>query len=238
MKNVLIYNIINSKERYPKDTLVRTLQAQIDNSLQLGWKVGDIVIGTNFEFEYMGVKAHQLNNVCEYNPFVNKWYGMLELMEKGILKEDFWFHDQDNWQLYPIEFPSFDGEIAGCTYVFTPEWNTASLFIKKSAIDILQYIKEFMDLNHELNLFSDENYIAILRAQTEISSYLTTINNEYNVGITKMEDRYNAANKPVKVIGVKPENKHDIEKLEGANLVQARLLTDEILTIFSKYSLL
>lgn len=238
MKNVLIYNIINSKERYPKDTLVRTLQAQIDNSLQLGWKVGDIIIGTNFEFEYMGVKAHQLNNVCEYNPFVNKWYGMLELMEKGILKEDFWFHDQDNWQLYPIEFPSFDGEIAGCTYVFTPEWNTASLFIKKSAIDILQYIKEFMDLNHELNLFSDENYIAILRAQTEISSYLTTINNEYNVGITKMEDRYNAANKPVKVIGVKPENKHDIEKLEGANLVQARLLTDEILTIFSKYSLL
>ena len=238
MKNVLIYNIVNSKERYPKDTLVRTLQAQIDNSLELGWKVEDIVIGTNFEFEYMGVKAHQLDNVCEYNPFVNKWYGMLELVEKGILKEDFWFHDQDNWQLYPIEFPSFDGEIAGCTYVFTPEWNTASMFIKKSAVNILQYIKEFMDLNHELNLFSDENYIAILRAQTEVSPYLSTINNEYNVGITKMEDRYNAENKPVKVIGVKPENKQDIEKLQGVNLVQARLLTDEILTIFGKYSLL
>ena len=110
MKNVLIYNIVNSKERYPKDTLVRTLQAQIDNSLELGWKVEDIVIGTNFEFEYMGVKAHQLDNVCGYNPFVNKWYGMLELMETGALQDDFWFHDQDNWQVEEFTFPQFEGD--------------------------------------------------------------------------------------------------------------------------------
>lgn len=238
MKNVLIYNIINSSERYPKDTLLRTLQAQVDNSLRLGWEAEDIIIGTNFEFEYMGVKAYQLNNVCEYNPFVNKWYGMLELMQRGILQDDFWFHDQDNWQLYPIEFPTFTGVVGGCTYVFTPEWNTASMFIKKNAVDILEYIKEFMDLNSELNLFSDENYIALLRAHTEVSSYLSTINNEYNVGITKMENRYEAANKPVKVVGVKPSNEQDIKKLTGDNLLGVSLLTDELLSIFQQYNLL
>ena len=147
MKNVLIYNIIDSNKRYPNDILFNTLKAQIDNSLRFNWDPKDIILGTNFDFEYKGVKNIKLNNVCTYNPFVNKWYGMLELMETGALKDNFWFHDQDNWQVGEFIFPQFNGEIGGCTYVGTPEWNTASMFIKSGAIDILRYIKEFMDLN-------------------------------------------------------------------------------------------
>ena len=232
MKNVLIYNIIDSNKRYPNDILINTLKAQIDNSLRFNWDPKDIILGTNFDFEYKGVKNIKLNNVCTYNPFVNKWYGILELMEIGVLKDDFWFHDQDNWQIDNFDFPQFDGEIGGCTYVGTPEWNTASMFIKSSAINILRYIKEFMDLNQEFNWFSDENYIAVLRSQTEIKNYLDTINNQYNVGVTYIENRYNAANKPIKVIGLKPNVLKDINAFFKYNLID-----DELNKIFKLYKL-
>lgn len=200
----MIYNRLDDNLRYPDEVLMNSLRAQVDNSIRMGWDVNDIIVGTNFDFEHRGVKNKPLTNVCRYNPFVNKFYGMLELMETGVLTDDFWFHDQDNWQVAPIEFPEFTGEIAGCTYVATPEWNTASLFVKKTAKFAIEYIKEFCDLNQNPNLFSDENYVAIIRAQTELAPYLSTINNKYNVGKTYFEHRYNAADKPVAIIGVQP----------------------------------
>jgi len=236
MKNVLIYNIIDEK-RCPNDILINLLKAQIDNSLRFNWDPKDIILGTNFDFEYKGVKNHKLNNICTYNPFVNKWYGMLELMENKVLTDNFWFHDQDNWQMDYLEFPQFEGEVAGCTYVCTPEWNTASMFIKSSAIDIIRYIKEFMDLNQEFNWFSDENYLAVLRSHTEIKNYLTTINNQYNVGLTCIESRYNVANKPIKVIGFKPENEKSMKVFLGDNPMKVSLVDQDLLDIFKKYSL-
>ena len=148
---------------------------------------------------------------------------MLELMENGVLKDDFWFHDQDNWQIGEFDFPQFTGEIGGCTYVGTPEWNTASMFIKSSSTDVIKYIKEFMDLNQGFNWFSDENYIAVLRAQTEIKNYLTNINNQYNVGVTHIDSRYNAANKPIKIIGFKPNVSKDINAFSKYNLIDNKL---------------
>lgn len=236
MKNVLIYNVINDDKR-PDDLLINLLKAQIDNSLRFNWDPKDIILGTNFDFEYKGVKNHKLSNICTYNPFVNKWYGMLELMENKILTEDFWFHDQDNWQIDYFDFPQFEGEIAGCTYVCTQEWNTASIFVKLSAIGVIRYIKEFMDLNQGFNWFSDENYLAVLRAHTEIKNYLTTINNQYNVGLTCIDKRYHAATKPVKIIGFKPENKNSMKTFSGDNPMKINFVDQDLLDIFKTYSL-
>jgi hypothetical protein len=162
---------------------------------------------------------------------------MLELMETKVLTDDFWFHDQDNWQIDYFSFPQFTGEIAGCTYICTPEWNTASMFIKSSAIDIIRYIKEFMDLNQGFNWFGDEHYIAVLRAQTEISNYLSTINNQYNVGVTCFENRYNAATKPIKVIGFKPNDDKGLKLFSGDNSLKISFLSQDLLDIFKLNSL-
>jgi len=56
MKNVLIYNRLENNLRYTDKVLLNSLKAQVDNSLRFGWKRSDIVIGTNFDFEYNGVK--------------------------------------------------------------------------------------------------------------------------------------------------------------------------------------
>ena len=52
MKNVLVYNIVDDKKRYDNELLFNYFRAQVDNSLRLGWKKEDIIIGTNFDFEH------------------------------------------------------------------------------------------------------------------------------------------------------------------------------------------
>jgi hypothetical protein len=229
MKNVMIYNIVDNKRRHSNDELFKLLKMQIDNSLHYGWNINDIIIGSNFEFEYKGVKAYPLSDICTFNIFNNKWYGMLELMRNGVLMDDFWFHDQDNWQINQFEFPIFNGEIAAATYVRTPEWNTGSMFVKKSSMYILEYIVESMKLN-VLDYFGDEHWIAFLRHNTEISKYLDTINTEYCVGYTFLDDRLNVSNKPVKIIAFNPFSKsHDA--FSDKNLIPSSL--ENILKIYN-----
>ena len=102
MKQVIVYNQIDSDYhggRCENETLFRYFRSQIDWSLSLGWKKDDIIIGTNFSFEYNGVKNHNLTDICTYSGFNNFWYGALELIKNGVLTEDFWLHDQDSGQL-------------------------------------------------------------------------------------------------------------------------------------------
>ena len=202
----MIYNIVNHKRRHNNDELFKLFEYQIDNSLYYGWNKNDIIIGANFDFEYKGIKSYPLTDICEFNIFNNKWYGLLELMNQGILDDDIWFHDQDNWQIDHFNFPLFSGEIAAATYVKTSEWNTGSVFIKKTALNVLEYIVESMKLN-PIEYQGDENWIAFLRANTEISNYLSTINTQYCVGYTHLDDRIKAANKPIKVLGYMPHSK-------------------------------
>ena len=238
MKNVLIYNIVDDKKRYDNELLFNYFRAQVDNSLRFGWKKEDIIIGTNFEFEHNGVKNIELKNVCTTNIFNNKWYGILELMEGGYLEDDFWFHDQDSWQVSEIEFPEFNGEIGGCTYVYTSEWNTCSMFLKQSSVNIVEYIVEFMKLNDNTNFYSDENYIALLRNNSPIKDYLTTLNNKFNVGLTHMEKRYNAAEKPVCSLGFQPhvQSSWDVF-IEGRNQLNIKLVDNEMIELFKQYNL-
>ncbi len=215
MKNVIVYNQVDTtyhtSEKYTDEHLINYLKSQIDNSLRLGWDEVDIIIGTNFDFEYRGIKNYQLEDVCLYSGFNNFWYGALELMNKGILVEDFWLHDQDTWALRKFDFPNFSGEIAGCEYVKTNQWNCGSIYFKKTSKFILEYIVDIMKNNPSQKVSSDEEWIAFLRysPQSEIKDYFTSINNQYNVGCTSFDYRYNAANKPINVLAFKPDLERD-----------------------------
>jgi len=238
MKNVYIYNVVEDNIRYDNELLLNYFRAQVDNSLRFGWKKEDIIIGTNFDFEHNGVKNIKLENICTTNIFNNKWYGMLELMTNGYIDDDFWFHDQDTWQVSKIEFPEFIGEIGGCTYVYTPEWNTCSMFLKQTSVNIVEYIVEFMKINDNTNFYSDEHYIALLRNNSPIQDYLTTLNNKFNVGLTHMEKRYNAAEKPVCALGFQPhvQSSWDVF-IEGKNDLDLKLIDSEMIELFKTYNL-
>ena len=46
----MIYNKITDKPRWTDEDLFQSFRAQIDNSIERGWKREDIIIGTNFDF--------------------------------------------------------------------------------------------------------------------------------------------------------------------------------------------
>ena len=221
MKNVIVYNQIKNENpggnRYVDEHLIKYLNSQIDNYIRIGWDLDDIIIGTNFEYEYKGIKNHFLEDVCTHSGFNNFWYGALELMNKGILKDDFWLHDQDSWPVRKFEFPNFDGEIGGCEYQGTNQWNCGSIYFKKTSKPILEYIVELLRDNPEVPVSSDEEWIAFCRfnGQSEIKNYLSSIDTRYNVGYTHFDKRYNNATKPICVLAFKPDEKNNFDRVEN-----------------------
>ena len=65
MKNLMVANI-QPGGKFNMDKLEPMLKAQIDNALNLNWDLDDIILITNFDYEYRGVKGIQatLNNFC------------------------------------------------------------------------------------------------------------------------------------------------------------------------------
>ena len=95
-----------------------------------------------------------------------------------------------------------------------------------------------MEMNDKINVYSDENYISMLRQNSEIKDYLTTINNKYNVGLTHMEQRYEAADKPVCSLGFQPHVQNSWEDfVEGKNKLNIKLVDNEMVELFKKYNL-
>ena len=236
MKHVIVFNQIDTTYHggmnYENEQLFNYLRAQIDWSIQLGWKKEDIIIGTNFDFEYNGVKNYQLTDVCTYSGYNNFWYGALELMKNGVLNEDYWLHDQDSWPVRYFNFPKFDGEIAGCEYQATPFWNCSTIYLKKTSQFLLEYIVELMRDNPDYPVSSDEEWIAFLRHSnhSEIKNYLTSINTRYNVGRTFFKDRYENATKPINVLAFKPDLDKDFNTIK-------HLLDEDFIDIFRKHNI-
>ena len=120
MKNILIY--INPEEKFDKECEI-LVKIQIDNSLELGWKKEDIVLTTNFNYEYNGIKSLIIDGKYFYKPYPisNKITGVVGLFEMDIIKEGelYWSHDFDAFQLEPIiesEIEIGESEIGLCDY--------------------------------------------------------------------------------------------------------------------------
>ena len=239
MKQVIIYNQINLEyhggARYKNEELFNFLKANIDQSLRLGWKPEEIILGTNFEFSYRNVKSIKLSNVCEWSGFNNFWYGIQELFELGIIDDDIWLHDHDSWPISKFDFPEFQGEIAGCEYIKTPYWNCSSIYLKKSSKPILDYIVDSLNANRDANVSSDEVIVGFCRfnPQSPIKNYLTSINTRYNTGITSFTERKNTAIKPIYVLGFNPSTEWGIKKIIETEIYN--LIDNEFSEILLKY---
>ena len=240
MKNVVIFqDFINEKAygyQWREEELYNYFRAQIDNSIDFGWKSEDVVIVTNLDFKYRDVSILNTKILCTYNKYFNKVFGIYELLKDNLLDDDFWFHDFDDWQLSEFDdFPHFSGDIGMCKYLFensVPQWNTGSMFIKKSALSIFEYIYETMEYNKDesgINTLGDENLFNLC-VYKHFQSRMSEIDYTFNVGCTGFDDRYSRASKPICVGAFKPNDIKDISKF--SNIISERLIK-----IFKKYDL-
>lgn len=192
---------VNPRKKFTGDyeTLVKL---QIDNSL-LFWEKEDIILATNFEYEYNGIKSTLVSDDCYYGarPRGTKLMVICELLDRGLIKDTCWFHDLDAYQLEPLEI---DLEDKDAGFVFSPgtyqwAWNSGSFFFKPSFKDVFKDMKRvcFRYRCH------DEQALATLleRNGDNVGNRYKRLNSTYNLcRLRGTTDTYDTADKPIKIL--------------------------------------
>jgi hypothetical protein len=177
------------------DKIKVLLNAQILNSLNVGWLPKDIILTTNFDYEYMGVKAKQI----EFNPRCltgSKMYGVRYALEHC---EVLWSHDLDAWQNVWFDCPDMK-DVGAATYD-NRKFNGGSIFWRNSALDL---VNKIISMIEEEEATYEENVLnRVLRKNDRV----TKLNFTYNVGCSNYRERWGNSIKPIKVAHFHPYNR-------------------------------
>lgn len=200
MKNVLVANFLE-KSRYTLEPLKQLVNLQIENSIDVGWEIEDILLVTNFNHEFMGVKAinTELNKICITG---SKMFGVQFLYKNNITKDSIWAHDLDAFQNVLFEEPEFKD--VGITTYSRPNFNGGSVFWKYSALDIINKIVETIN---EKKSVKEEPILDIVLKDDLYKDRVSVLNNTYNVGCSAFVKRYDVSEKPIKVAHLHPGNR-------------------------------
>ena len=261
MKNLLIYiNPVDKKFSSEYETLTKI---QIDNSLRLGWKPADILLVTNFDYEYNRVKAIVVGdeNYCQHRPTCSKTNTIVTLFELGVIGNDlYWFHDFDAFQLEGMIDPKLGnadmglmvyGEFeVGSKYIDAHRWNSGVIFFKKESKDIFEQIKESMyryKVNDEIALVKVE--LKEKKKNPAFMDRVKPLNITYNF-TTKtinedLEHRYEIAEKPIKIIHFNPLDKRSVRAsklrmdvcVRGQNKMGKVLVSEMLINLFNQYGI-
>jgi len=261
MKNLLIYihptkSFISPKEGWLGEADILA-KVQIDNSLHLGWKREDILLVTNFDYEYNGVKAIVIgdDNFCEVSPTASKINAILTLFDDGMIGKDlYWFHDWDAFQLAPMTEEEIDlkkGCIGLTGYGVTRmrnkdffRWSTGTLFFRDDIKDVFKLLKDAV-YNYKAN--EEVALLALRRTNKLVLSRLQTLDITYNLATRKRDviATYNVAQKPLKVIHFHPFDKRLVEGesdnmdvcVRGKNSINKVLVSEKLIELFSQYGI-
>jgi hypothetical protein len=238
IKNLLVY--ISPTKQFEGECPLLA-KVQIDNAISLGLQ-DDLMLVTNFPYEYNGVKSILVGdeNWCECRPRSIKTSIIPKLIDLGILKEGevYWNHDFDAYQVEPItvEELELDGVDVGFTdYGWKERWCLGSDFIKVSAKDIFEWMRDLIYANKE-----DETALGILtrRNTHNINSRIKKLNITYQVGMRQVDYNYSIATKPIKVLHFHPSRRGLLDIfMYGKSVVDKPLMTPRLINIFNKHGI-
>ena len=201
MINFMVANLQEKKglyRRINKKRLLSMLKTQIENSLDVGWNKEKILVMSNFDFEFMGVKTHQceLNNTCLTG---SKMFGLLIAFEQGLITEEVWSHDLDAWQNIWFESPEFLD--VGVVPYYESFYHGASVFFRPGTKHI---VTEIVDRVTRKNTSREEPSLNRVLKSKKYKDRVTVLDNTYNVGCTRFVKRYMKSEKPVRVCHFRP----------------------------------
>lgn len=250
MKNLLIY--INPSEDFDEEHK-KLVKIQIENSLELGWKPEDILLITNFPYEFMGVKAIEIpgDYYCKLFRQATKVDVMVHLFETGFIKEGtlYWLHDLDAYQQGWIDEKELglDSVDIGMTdYGRNERWNGGSMFIKKGIEDFYIEVKDKMYRDNEKNKGIWKNEEDVLMELTKdnynnVNTRIKRLNIAYNFGIKQMKLCYEKSDyKPPKVLHFHPERRYRgwgkaFDIVCGKNELGFPIMQPRLIKLFEKY---
>ena len=245
MKNILIF--IHPKKKFDEESEI-LVKIQIDNSLELGWKKEDIILATNFNYEYNGIKSLIIDDKYFYEPYPmsNKITGIVGLFEMDIIKERelYWSHDFDAFQLEPMiesEIEINESDIGLCDYNRVDKWNGGSVFFRKGSRDIFEEIKKMM---YERKARSEPVMYVLSKENKQLRERIQKMNISYNFIAFNIRSRYKEAIKPLKVVHFHPFRGirqigvlNALEFFKGDNKMETCFLSDRIMKIFNKHGI-
>ena len=235
MKNLLTYI---SPDKDFNDEHKMAVKIQIDNSLDLGWRRDDILLVTNFEYEYNGVKSIVIGdeNYCAYHWPATKIYVIVALFRMGLIENDlYWYHDFDCFQLNP--FTDIETDMAGVDMGLTnygrmPRLCSASMFFRNTAGDIFERIKEEVDRVKR----DEETVIAsLINSDESLQKRVKLLNMTYAFQKWNLWHSYCRSDKPIKAVHFHlTPDKYDFF-VRGNNRVNLKIIPERLIKIFHKY---
>lgn len=238
LKNLLVY--IGSNQRFSEECDVLA-KIQIDNSLELGWDVKDLLMVTNFPYEYRGVKAIQVGDEHFYKdrPRSIKTAIIPFLIESGIIQPNtiYWNHDFDAYQMAPVtaEELGLEGLDVGFTdYGWKKRLCLGSYFFKDTSKHIFEVTRDVIYKNVE-----DED--AVETALKDPEAKFKVLNVTYNFGMRNVGFNWNIATKPIKVTHFHMEYKWVQTQeifVKGNNELGFPLVTDRFIKILDRHGVL
>lgn len=261
MKNLLIY--LNPSKKFTENTWANEsellIKVQIDNSLALGWKPEDVILVTNFDYEYNGIKSMVVPDelFCSLKPTATKILVILHLFDKGLIGPDlYWYHDIDAFQLEKIskeELYLGNSPFALTDYGKTTinesrdrRWSTGTIFFTKESEFIFRLIKD------KIYQYRANEEVALLaltrRNRGNMNAVIKKLNITYNLATRKRDVSacYEIADKPLKVIHFHPFDKREVELgndnigvcVLGKNRLNKVLVNERIINLFHKHKII
>lgn len=256
MKNLLIYISPTGSFDNPRPDLASNdagplAKVQIENSLNLGWKPEDLMIVTNFDFNYQGIKTIALKDVDFFNrkPQATKINAIIRLFELGLIEKDelYWFHDFDAFQLETItdqEIAITQDQIAltdyGASKYFDSQirWSTGVIFFKSGSKDIFEGIQKVF---YDKKIDEEEALHLLLSDTPSLKPRVKKINNTYNFIGYGLEKVYQKVSQPIKVVHFHPLTgkkrlggigiKSALRFFKGENPLKIPLITDSVVKL-------
>jgi hypothetical protein len=201
MKLVYAVNYVEGNRNYPKHKLIRELQCQLENSLAIGWNPKDIIVMSNFDYEFYGVTS-TLMEFPKYCLTGSKMFAMEELFKRDMVDDIICCHDLDAWQNDMFDPPSIR-DIGISTYS-TPKFNGGVIFYRPTAKDI---VLEIASILHKDKPKQEEPTINKVLKSDKYQKRTTVLHTGWNIGCSGFVERYLRAGGDIKFAHVHPLNR-------------------------------
>lgn len=212
MKNLIIY--ISPRKDFD-DECKKLVKIQIDNSFKF-WKKEDILLVTNFEYEYNEIKAIVISDkfYCKVHDKASKINAIIYLLKEKKIDEITWFHDFDAFQLEKIteKEVNLKRDIGFTDYGWSKKWNTGSIFFKPNSLDIFRLLNKSI---YELKTDEERALVYLTKNNiNNIRSRIERLNIRYNFGMRRIEYNLGIAIKPLKVVHFHPARRDIVRKFK------------------------
>jgi hypothetical protein len=249
MKNILIYTGPNKKFSNEDLTLAKI---QIDNSLDLGWNPDDIILATDFPFEYKGIKSLELPDGLYYpnDLNANKLPVILYLTSHNYLSHNqlYWCHDFDAYELNKInenEIGLENYDLGLVPYFYKPEWQFGSFFFKNTARDILELIDKESRLKPHQSRNNEKTLTKLINKDLIDPKRYKQLNVTYSIMKRCLVTVYNEAEKPIKILHFRPSDPKSASMTDtalnmfmyGKNRLNIPLMNSRLIKIFNQHNI-